>query len=75
MNDRQCAEFDCAGCGRHIIAVALSKPPADLLCGGCRIIGPVRYKAFQDHQDGEISEQAFREIFENAPPYEPPTVR
>lgn len=63
------AEWDCKGCGRHIIGVAYPAPPADGLCGGCRVIGPVRNKAVQDWQDGDITEAEFRDIYQNAPPY------
>lgn len=57
-------EFDCAGCGRHIIAIGLTEPPADGLCGGCQTIGPVRNKALNDWQDGDITEAEFKRIYE-----------
>lgn len=66
------AEWDCKGCGRHIVGIINDAPPDDGLCAGCSNLGPVRYKAFQDWQDGIISEYALRQIFERAPPYVPP---
>lgn len=62
------AEWACTGCGRHIIGVAETAPPEDGLCAGCRTIGPVRNKALNDWQDGDITEAEFRAIYQNAPP-------
>lgn len=61
------AEFECVGCGRHIIAVQLETPPASGLCAGCEMMGAERYKAFQDWQDKEIDEAEFKRRFEAAP--------
>jgi hypothetical protein len=60
-------EFDCIGCGRHIIAIGLIDPPENRLCAGCSLIGPERNKAVHDWQDGDICEAEFKRIYENAP--------
>lgn len=55
-------EFDCTGCGRHIIQYG---DDSDVdLCGHCRTLGPRRGRAFQDWQDGIINDEEFKRVFE-----------
>lgn len=32
------AEFDCEGCGWHVVAVALTEPPEHQLCAQCAFL-------------------------------------
>lgn len=61
------AEFECVGCGRHIVAVGLDAPPTSGLCGGCQIMGAERNRITQDWLDELIDEDEFRRRFEAAP--------
>lgn len=58
-------EFDCTGCGRHIIQYGDNSGE---LCGHCLALGPRRGKAFQDWQDNTISEEEFKRIFNEEAP-------
>jgi hypothetical protein len=33
-----CAEWDCEGCGVHVVAVALRRPPEHMLCCQCAFL-------------------------------------
>lgn len=55
-------EFDCTGCGRHIVRFA--KVDDEPICGFCRIYGGRRGKVFQDWQDGLISDADFKAGFD-----------
>lgn len=61
-------EFNCRGCGRDIISFEPGfEHYADArakLCGHCKILGPHRSRAFQDWQDGNISEEEFKILYE-----------
>ena len=56
-------EFDCVGCGRHIIAFGLRAVPSSGLCGCCQIAGPARNRLMQDYSDGTISWAEFERRF------------
>lgn len=58
-------EFDCIGCGRHIIRFV---DLHDDVCGTCLTLGAQRSKKFQDWQDGKITEAEFRLAFVGPPP-------
>lgn len=58
-------QFDCVGCGRHIIRFI---DLADEVCGMCLTLGSVRSRKFQDWQDGLISEAEMRMAFKGPPP-------
>lgn len=58
-------EFDCVGCGRHIIRFV---DLAGEVCGTCLTIGAQRSKLFQGWQDGHVTEAEFRAAFDGPPP-------
>jgi hypothetical protein len=59
-------EFDCIGCGRHIIRFVDFGP--DHVCGTCLTLGAQRSKLFQGWQDGHVTEDEFRRAFNGPPP-------
>ena len=52
-------EFDCPGCGRHVIRFV---PGGPYRCGFCQTLGDRRGKAMQDWQDKLITEEEFMQI-------------
>lgn len=59
-------EFTCPGCNREIV-MAFKPPGHSGLCGGCTLLGPAQNRAFQDWQDGRITESAFLQSWEHPP--------
>jgi hypothetical protein len=63
-------EFDCAGCGEHVVAFGepscwkgLHDDPNRKLCAGCGMLGPKAHRMLLDWQEGRVHSTVFKQTF------------